>query len=27
VAMPTDGNRYVWNEQTQSWDQLEPLNG
>jgi hypothetical protein len=27
VSMPTDGNRYAWNEQTQSWDQLEPLNG
>lgn len=22
VAMPTDKNRYQWNEETQSWDQV-----
>lgn len=23
VAMPTDGNRYTWNEETTSWDLVE----
>ena len=23
VAMPQDGNRYTWNEETQSWVQME----
>jgi hypothetical protein len=23
VAMPTDGNRYIWNEETTSWDSVE----
>jgi len=23
VAMPTDGKRYLWNEETLSWDEVE----
>ena len=24
VAMPTDGKLYAWNEQTQSWNEVQP---
>jgi hypothetical protein len=26
VAMPTDGKAYRWNDQTQTWDEFQPLN-
>lgn len=27
TAMPDDGNRYTWNEETTSWDATAPLSG
>lgn len=26
IVYPTDGNRYIWNEENQNWDLLEEIN-